>query len=140
MFRKKVGIAVLLSMVFSSYAFASEDNKGCFPKHIKIEGPPGTSILRLHFVKETDRLHTIKTSETSFDIIDQSDCNSSWGYNLLFLDVGTDAQHHSPRILNYYACPDKLHIWSRDNDVNFTLTKLDKISSTEYKLTYKNLT
>lgn len=137
MIRNKVGLAILLSMVFSNYAFALEGNNECFPKHFQIEGPQGTAILNLKFLAKKKGRSVMQTSETSFDVMDLSGCDSSWYLSALMLDVGTDAQHHASRAMLRYL-GDKIS-FRGGPDVNFTLSKVDEISRTDYKLTYKNL-
>lgn len=140
MIRNKLRIVILLLMICSNYAFASlEDNKECFPKHIEIDGPPGTAILKLQFMLDIKGRSVIQTSETSFDIIDQRDCKAAtWGYNVLYLNVGIDSQHHASRIIEYYNGSDKL-AFMRRIDEKFTLSKIDHLSSKDYKLTYENV-
>lgn len=136
MIKNKFGIVAALLIITSNYAFALEKTETCnYPQHFKIEGPTGTSILKVETFPNAT-ISVIQTSESSFDVIDNSGCDGT-GRRSVQLNVGTDKFHFSERI--FVSHNDGTILFIQTDDLNFRLSSIERTSSTETKFIYENM-
>lgn len=133
MFKNNLKIFIIALTSLLSLNINAWEKTCYFPQHFIITGPTNTRIIQVQAIKNSI-ITAVKTSDTSFDVFDTTDCEE--GIRGIELKVGSDNKHKSDML--FVDCPDSLiQVVSLSEFNGFNFKKFQNMNKSNFQIIYE---